>query len=280
MRVERLDVERARTATDQHRTARRNTGEVRCQAAVGGRSRRSRLGEQQAAGGRCRRSTRGTRERDPEVVRGHRENGLLRVAVVVRRGADHLVADAGSTGRVEAVRAAVADRRDDDHPGVHERTRAAGGRGLRPVVERVTDRHVEHVHAVRLCALHRREHDVVRRRAAATEHAVGTELDARGDALHTARGCGAGPDDPRDVRAVAVAVVRIGIRNRSRAVERVRRTGGRELAGVVRIPDEVPARDHAAAREVVVEDAVVAGGDRCRRRHRRGPDGCSRCRCP
>ena len=182
------------------------------------------------------------------------------VAVVVRRGADHLVADAGSTGRVETVHAAVADRRDDDHPGVHERACAAGSRGLRPVVERVTDRHVEHVHAVRECALHRREHHVVRRRAAATEDAVGTELDARRHALHTARGRGAGPDDSGDVRAVAVAVVRIRIRNRSWAVERVRRTGGRELAGVVRVADEVPARDHAAAREVVVEDAVAAGG--------------------
>ena len=82
------------------------------------------------------------------------------------------------------------------------------------------------------------------------------------------------------MRAVAVAVVRIGIRDRHRAVVRVRRAGGGELAGVVRVADEVPARDHAAAGEVVVEHTVVAGGVAVDAVAAEVRDGCSRCRCP
>ena len=174
-------------------------------------------------------------------------------AVVERRDADHLVADARSAGRVEAVRAAVADRRDDDHARRRPARRRRGGRVLRPVVERVADRHVQDVHAVGERALHRREHDVVRGRAVAAEDAVGAELDARGDAPPVARA----PLAPTMPATCVPWPLQSSGSGPAVGRRRVRRAGSDSL-GVVRIPDEVPARDHAAAREVVVEAAVVA----------------------
>ncbi len=117
------------------------------------------------------------------------------MAVVVRRDADHLVADAGSACGIDAVGATVADGRDDDDAGVDECVGSGRGRRPRPVVEGVADGHVEHIHAVRLDALHRGDHHVVRHRAGAAEHAVRTESHVRRDADDGA----IGTDDASDV---------------------------------------------------------------------------------
>ena len=99
------------------------------------------------------------------------------MAVVVRRHADHLVADSGRARRVDAVCPTVADGRDDHDARIDECI--GSGRGWRPgpVVEGVADGHVEDVHAVGLDPLHGGDHHVVGHRARAAEHAVGTEAD-------------------------------------------------------------------------------------------------------
>src|SRR5215218_5988807 len=82
-------------------------------AVVRGR-RRARLRELEAAGGRRIGRTRHSLVADRRVVGRDRERVQLDVRIVVRGDADDVLADAGGARGVDAVRAAVSDRRDDD----------------------------------------------------------------------------------------------------------------------------------------------------------------------
>src|SRR5699024_6203067 len=105
---------------------------------------------------------------------------------------------------------------------------------LRPGGESGAHGHVQHVHAVRQGHLHGIEHDVGGGGTVAAEYPVGPERHIRRHATYAAFGrIPAGPDDAGHVRAVPVAVVRIGIRVRFGLIGRA---GG---VGVVVIADEV-----------------------------------------
>ena len=108
---------------------------------------------------------------------------LRRLEVVERRDPNDLLAHSRGAGRPQlaAVRAAVADRRDDDHALVDEVVGGNGFRRLRPVVERCADAHVQHVRLVLQRHLHRGDHHVGVRRAVATEDAVGKQFRPWGD---------------------------------------------------------------------------------------------------
>ncbi len=247
LRIRGLDVERAGAASDQDGLAdmRRR---IQRRAAVVGRRRRSGLGHQQAAAGWRRRRARSGAVAERSSVRGRGEGRLRDMRVVIRGRADHERASARRAGRIGTVRrraagAVVADRGNDDHALLDEEARGSRRRVLGPLGTRA-DAHVEHLHAIRVRALHRRQHDVGGRGTIAAEHAIGAEHDVRGHARHGAV-CA---DDAADVRAVAIAVIRIRVRNR----------GLVEIEGVA---DEVPAGDDAGSREhgaVRAIDAVAA----------------------
>ena len=125
-------------------------------------------------------------------------------------------------------------------------TRLRHGR-LRPGVARLADAHVEHVSAVAVGALHRRQHHVGRRRSAAAEHAVGAERDVEG----TPRSLPFAPT----MSATCVPWPRsrpVGVRMRHRLPARV------ALFLVVVVPDEVVALcDAAACTEAAAEVGIV-----------------------
>ena len=219
-----VNVPAGRPRTRRSSEAVRGTGPTAChRQAAGGRSGRC----------RCRVSV-----ADRRAVGRDRERVQADVRVVEGRDADDLRAHAGHAAAVDAVCAGVADRRHDDHALLHEVRRGLAGRRLVPGVERVADGHVQDLHAVVQGTLHRGDHDLVRRRAFTAEDAVRAERHVRSDALHLA----VGTDDARDVRAVPVAVVRVGIRIRDRLIRGARRIR------VVRVADEVPSLCNPAAR--------------------------------
>src|SRR5690606_17534291 len=168
--------------------------------------------------------------------------------------------DTGHSGRPGAVRAGVADRRDDHHAGVHEGVGGRGGRVGRPVHEGGADAHVQHIHVVREGSLHGGEHDVGGGRSGAAEDAVGAQAHVR---RHPGDLTG-GADDAGHVGAVPLAVVRVTVRLDLRAVCRVAGVGVEGVAhevvtghDPVRREAGAPVRAVAAAVGVVVVAAGV-----------------------
>ena len=168
--VERLYVERAGAAAHEHRLAGQAAGRQRDAGVVGGR-RRAGLGHRQAAAGR-----RGRRRGGLYVAIGGAIDREGALGVVERCDADHLRPDAGCARGPQAVRggaagAAVADRGDHHDALADEPRRGLRGGILRPLARRA-EALVDHLHAVGIGALERREDDVGIGGAGASEHAV------------------------------------------------------------------------------------------------------------
>ena len=274
LRVERLVVEAARATADEGDLA----GErVRRERRTAVARRRRRAGEDDLATA----GERHGRERAPcavvaVCVATHGERGQRGLRVVEGRDTDHLAPDTRGSGRPElaAVRAAVADRRDNDHARVDEVVRSDRLRRLRPVAEGRADAHVQHVGVIRQRELHCVNHHVGVRRAVAAEHAVGEQLRARRHAHDLARAMAVSGSDARDVRAVAaigcaeaehlLAIGEVRVARQRIAVGMRDRLEARTPSVVVVVADEVVAaanlarRPEAAAklRQRVVEAAV------------------------
>ncbi len=231
-----------------------------------GRQRAARIRGRGSAAGPCERAAAARRDdgragrrgvADAPVVGCHAERSDARERVVERRDADGVAADAGRGGGVETVAPFVAGRRHHDHPALRQAVRRLRRWIVRPLI-RCADADVEDVGAVLVCAFHRRQHHLRRRRAGAAEDAVGEQVDLRRDTRdHAVRA-----DDAGDVGAVTVAIIGQRIGHRDRAV------AGRIAVRIEGVADEIPALRHPAvdpeaAAEIgmVVVEAGIDHGD-------------------
>ena len=171
--------------------------------------------------------------------------GRAEMGVVHRGDGDRLGRDTGGPAREGPGGALVAcgDHQGDAVGGEH--IGELRGRVVLPGREGCAERHVHHVGAVLQRSFHRLEDHVGAAAAVASEDPVGQQVDTGCDAEDLA----VGPDDPRDVGAVAPAVVRELVRG-----------DGDPGVGVVVVAHEVVPADDAVVREVcaLVVDAGAA----------------------